>query len=49
MAGDMKKSMETLTEGLRKKREQLEQGGGPDRLAKHKDQGKLTARCARAR
>ncbi len=38
------KSMEDLTRQLRKKREQLEQGGGPDRLAKQKEQGKLTAR-----
>ncbi len=38
------KSMEDLTRELRKKREQLEQGGGPDRLAKQKEQGKLTAR-----
>jgi methylmalonyl-CoA carboxyltransferase large subunit len=38
------KSMEALTEALRKKREHLRQGGGPDRLAKHKEQGKLTAR-----
>jgi methylmalonyl-CoA carboxyltransferase large subunit len=33
-----------LTEGLRKKREHLQQGGGADRLAKQKEQGKLTAR-----
>jgi methylmalonyl-CoA carboxyltransferase large subunit len=44
MAGDTKKSMETLTEALRKKREHLQQGGGPDRLAKQREQGKLTAR-----
>jgi methylmalonyl-CoA carboxyltransferase large subunit len=41
---DPGKSMEALTEALRKKREHLRQGGGPDRLAKHKEQGKLTAR-----
>jgi methylmalonyl-CoA carboxyltransferase large subunit len=43
MSGETK-SMEGLTEALRKKKEQLEQGGGPDRLAKHREQGKLTAR-----
>src|SRR5262249_46445271 len=44
MASDSRKSMEALTEALRKKKSQLQQGGGPDRLAKHKEQGKLTAR-----
>jgi len=39
-----KKSMEQLIEDLRQKRERLQQGGGPDRLAKQKEQGKLTAR-----
>ena len=39
-----KKSMEQLIEDLRQKREHLQQGGGPDRLAKQKEQGKLTAR-----
>src|SRR6266498_3903104 len=38
------KSMEGLIEQLRKKREHLQQGGGADRLARHKEQGKLTAR-----
>ena len=39
-----KKSMEDLIKDLRAKRGQLEQGGGPDRLAKQKKDGKLTAR-----
>src|ERR671937_2795084 len=38
------KTMDTLIEALREKREELEQGGGPERLAKQKEQGKLTAR-----
>jgi methylmalonyl-CoA carboxyltransferase large subunit len=44
MTADPSKSMAALTETLRKKRESLQQGGGPDRLAKQKEQGKLTAR-----
>src|ERR1700756_4586132 len=44
MSGDAKKSMQGRIEELRKRRELLEQGGGPERLAKHKEQGKLTAR-----
>src|SRR5262249_9712660 len=36
--------MEQLVGDLRQKKEHLRQGGGPDRLAKHKEQGKLTAR-----
>src|SRR4051794_13656662 len=40
----MKKTMEELTKDLRAKKEQLEQGGGADRLAKQKKEGKLTAR-----
>jgi methylmalonyl-CoA carboxyltransferase 12S subunit len=44
MSTDTKKSMEQLVEDLRKKKEQLKQGGGPDRLAKQKEEGKLTAR-----
>jgi methylmalonyl-CoA carboxyltransferase large subunit len=44
MAVDKKKTMEQLVEDLRQKREHLEQGGGPDRLAKQKEQGKLSAR-----
>jgi acetyl-CoA carboxylase carboxyltransferase component len=43
MAADPK-SMDALVEDLRKRRERLMQGGGPDRLAKHREQGKLTAR-----
>src|SRR5262249_11932651 len=43
MSADSKK-MEDLIVALRKKKEQLRQGGGPDRLAKQKEQGKLTAR-----
>src|SRR5213083_1209062 len=38
------KSMDALIEALREKREELQQGGGPERLAKQKEQGKLTAR-----
>jgi methylmalonyl-CoA carboxyltransferase large subunit len=44
MSADKRKSMEELVEALRKKKEHLEQGGGADRLAKQKEQGKLTAR-----
>src|SRR5215831_5406587 len=44
MTADTRKSMEELVEALRKKKEHLQQGGGPDRLAKQKEQGKLTAR-----
>jgi methylmalonyl-CoA carboxyltransferase large subunit len=40
----MPKSMEQLVEELRKKKEHLEAGGGAARLAKQKEQGKLTAR-----
>jgi methylmalonyl-CoA carboxyltransferase large subunit len=36
--------MDGLIEGLRQKKDHLQQGGGPDRLARHKEQGKLTAR-----
>src|SRR5262245_39205315 len=38
------KSIEGLIEQHRKKREHLQQRGGADRLARHKPQGKLTAR-----
>src|SRR5271157_5963271 len=38
------KTMKDLIQGLRTKRAHLEQGGGPERLAKQKEQGKLTAR-----
>jgi len=37
-------SMDELVESLRKKRERLQEGGGAERLAKQKEQGKLTAR-----
>jgi methylmalonyl-CoA carboxyltransferase large subunit len=36
--------MEELVEALQKKREAAQQGGGPDRLAKQREQGKQTAR-----
>jgi methylmalonyl-CoA carboxyltransferase large subunit len=36
--------MGELIEALQEKKEHLQQGGGADRLAKHKEQGKLTAR-----
>ncbi len=44
MSANTRKSMEQLVEDLRQKKERLRQGGGPDRLAKQKEQGKLTAR-----
>jgi len=37
-------SMETRIAELNKRREKLQQGGGADKLKKHRDQGKLTAR-----
>jgi methylmalonyl-CoA carboxyltransferase large subunit len=40
----MKKTMEQLVADLHQKREHLGQGGGPDRLAKQKEQNKLSAR-----
>jgi methylmalonyl-CoA carboxyltransferase 12S subunit len=39
-----RKSMDGLVEELRRRREHLRLGGGADRLAKQKEQGKLTAR-----
>jgi methylmalonyl-CoA carboxyltransferase large subunit len=36
--------MDGLVEQLRVKREHLQQGGGPERLARQKEQGKMTAR-----
>ena len=36
--------MESLIAALRERRSQIQQGGGPERLAKQKQQGKLTAR-----
>jgi len=41
---EKRKSMEDQVEDLRKNKERLKQGGGPERLAKQKEQGKLTAR-----
>jgi methylmalonyl-CoA carboxyltransferase 12S subunit len=38
------KSMDQLVTELRQKKEHLKEGGGGDRLAKQKEQGKLTAR-----
>ncbi len=38
------RSMEHLVAELRQKKEHLRQGGGPDRLARQREQGKLTAR-----
>jgi methylmalonyl-CoA carboxyltransferase large subunit len=38
------KSMDELIEALRQRRELVKQGGGLDRLAKQREQGKLTAR-----
>src|SRR6516225_582936 len=37
-------SMDELVDALRQKRETAHEGGGPDRLAKQREQGKLTAR-----
>lgn len=44
MTAEGRKTIEDLTEVLRQKRQRLQQGGGADRLARHKEQGKLTAR-----
>jgi methylmalonyl-CoA carboxyltransferase large subunit len=44
MPAESSKSMGGLTEALCQKRERLQQGGGPDRIAKQHEQGKLTAR-----
>src|SRR6516165_1876403 len=44
MSADASRSMEQRVEELRSRKKHLEQGGGPDRLAKHREQGKLTAR-----
>ena len=41
---EKRKTMDDLIGDLRKTKERLRQGGGPERLAKHKEQGKLTAR-----
>jgi methylmalonyl-CoA carboxyltransferase large subunit len=44
MAAKTPKSMQGLVDALRQRREQLQQGGGAERLAKQKEQGKLSAR-----
>ncbi len=44
MAANPPKSMQGLVDALRERRQQLQQGGGAVRLAKQKEQGKLTAR-----
>ncbi len=44
MTAPAAKSMDELIDALRQKRERLKQGGGPERLAKQREQGKLTAR-----
>jgi methylmalonyl-CoA carboxyltransferase large subunit len=44
MPADARKPMEQLVEDLRKRKDHLHQGGGPERLAKQREQGKLTAR-----
>jgi methylmalonyl-CoA carboxyltransferase large subunit len=42
---ESRKSMDALTEELRRRRERILLGGGAERLARQKDQGKLTARA----
>jgi methylmalonyl-CoA carboxyltransferase large subunit len=44
MTADARESIEPLIEGLRSHKEKLKAGGGADRLAKQKEEGKLTAR-----
>jgi methylmalonyl-CoA carboxyltransferase large subunit len=44
MPAEQRKTMTELIEELRKRKEHLRQGGGPERLAKQKAEGKLTAR-----
>lgn len=44
MAAKDAKTMETLIADLQVNRARLQEGGGPDRLAKQREQGKLTAR-----
>jgi len=44
MSAEARKSIEQLVKELRATKERLEAGGGADRLAKQKEQGKLTAR-----
>ena len=41
---EQRKTMDDLIGELRRTKERLRQGGGPERLAKQKEQGKLTAR-----
>jgi methylmalonyl-CoA carboxyltransferase large subunit len=41
---EKRKTMDDLVGDLRQTKERLRQGGGPERLAKQKEQGKLTAR-----
>ncbi len=44
MKSDARKTMKALVDDLRLKKQQLQQGGGAERLAKQNQQGKLTAR-----
>jgi methylmalonyl-CoA carboxyltransferase large subunit len=44
MSAEKQHTMEERIAELRKKRDHLREGGGKERLAKHKEQGKLTAR-----
>jgi methylmalonyl-CoA carboxyltransferase large subunit len=44
MPAEQRKTMKDLIEELRKRKEHLREGGGPERLAKQKAEGKLTAR-----
>ncbi len=44
MSAEKLKTMANLIEDLRKKRAHLQAGGGPERQAKQREQGKLTAR-----
>jgi methylmalonyl-CoA carboxyltransferase large subunit len=44
MTAAKRKSMEELVEDLRNRKAHLQEGGGAERLAKQKEQGKLTAR-----
>jgi methylmalonyl-CoA carboxyltransferase large subunit len=44
MAAEKPRTMEELVADLRKTKERLQQGGGAERLAKQREEGKLTAR-----
>jgi methylmalonyl-CoA carboxyltransferase 12S subunit len=44
MSDDKSRSMQDLVDELRERRSRLQEGGGADRLAKQREQGKLTAR-----